>query len=179
MEKIKLIFGIGNPKKEYHLTYHNLGMIFLDFLKGKLAKEKRWKQEKYFQYFKFNNLILAKSKIFMNNSGIALKEALKKFKLKPEEVLIVQDDSDIDFGNFKIVFLRGSAGHKGIESIFATLKSKKIWRLRIGARPLFLKNKGHQKAETFILKKISSKEIKTLPLIFEKIFLKLKESKVI
>ena len=110
----------------------------------------------------------------INKEGIT--EALKKFKLKSEEVLVVQDDSDIVFGNFKIVFLRGSAGHKGIESIFKNLNSKKIWRLRIGARPISLKGKTHQKAETFILKKISQEEIKKLPLIFEKILSKLKNN---
>ncbi len=176
MEKIKLIFGIGNPLKEYQFSYHNLGMLFLDFLKEKLAKEKKWKKSKYFDYLKLNDLILAKSKVMMNNSGTALKEILKKFKLKSNEVLVVQDDSDIYFNNFKIVFFRSSAGHKGIESIFKNLNSKKIWRLRIGARPISLKGKPHQKAETFILKKISQEEIKKLPSIFEKIFLTLKNN---
>ncbi len=176
MEKIKLIFGIGNPLKEYQFSYHNLGMLFLDFLKEKLAKEKKWKKSKHFDYLKLNDLILAKSKVMMNNSGTALKEILKKFKLKSNEVLVVQDDSDIYFNNFKIVFFRSSAGHKGIESIFKNINSKKIWRLRIGARPISLKGKPHQKAETFILKKISQEEIKKLPSNFEKIFLTLKNN---
>ena len=175
MEKIKLIFGIGNPLKKYETSWHNLGMLFLDFLKEKLAPSKKWLENENFEFIKINDLILAKSKVLMNLSGMALKEALKRFNLKSEEVLVVQDDSDILFGNFKIVFSRGSAGHKGIESIFETLSSKKIWRLRIGARPLYLKGK----AENFILKKIPEKEQEKLPLIFEKIFLEIKKLKII
>lgn len=175
MEKIKLIFGIGNPLKKYEFTWHNLGMLFLDFLKEKLAPSKKWLQNENFEFVKINDLILAKSKVLMNLSGIALEEALKKFELRSEEVLVVQDDSDIFFENFKIVFLKGSAGHKGIESIFETLSSKKIWRLRIGARPSHLKGK----AENFILKKIPKKEREKLPLIFEKIFLEMKKLKIV
>ena len=76
-------------------------MLFLDFLKEKLAPSKKWLENENFEFVKINDLILAKSKVLMNLSGIALKEALKKFELRSEEVLVVQDDSDILFENFK------------------------------------------------------------------------------
>lgn len=99
-----------------------------------------------------------------------MKKALKKHGAKPEEVLIVHDDSDIALGNFKLSFGRGSAGHKGVESIINALGTKNFWRLRLGIRP---QERGgleaaRKKAEEFVLRKISAKDRKTLGEVFEK-----------
>ena len=164
---VKIIIGLGNPDKEYANTYHNAGALFIDYLlenrKSKIenqsaSRRTKFKNGKYLNYLKNNEIILIKPKTFMNESGKAVLEAKKYFKAKPEEILIVHDDSDIEIGKYKISFDRGSAGHNGVESIIKSLKTKNFWRLRIGIRP----QKSKQKAEKFVLKKISKKDFNIL-----------------
>ena len=146
--RIKLIVGLGNPDREYENTYHNIGFLAIDFLaKNPLAVK------------------LLKSDSYMNQSGLFVRKALKKYNTKPEETLIVHDDSDIELGKYKISFGRGSAGHRGIDSIIKSLKTKKFWRLRIGIRKS-QKSKVRAKAGDLVLKKINRKDLE----IFEKIF---------
>ncbi len=99
----------------------------------------------------------------MNRSGEAVRQAMKYFNLKSGEVLVAHDDSDIQLGNYKIVFDRGSAGHKGIESIITHLGNRAFWRLRIGIR------KTGGKANDFVLSKMSSGDLATLRGLFSKV----------
>jgi len=153
----KLIIGLGNPDTKYQNTYHNVGFLFID-------------------YFATYNLQpttynLLKSNVYMNQSGTFVRKALKKAGVKPEELLIVHDDSDLELGKYKLSFGRGAAGHHGIENIMATLKSKDFWRLRIGIRPLpakALATAGRPKAGTFVLKKILPAHKKLLNEVFKK-----------
>lgn len=159
---IKAIIGIGNPDKNLTFTYHNIGHLFLDFIK----KGEGWKNKKTFEYLKDKKYIFIKTLTYMNDSGIAVKEAKDYFKLLPENLLVVHDDSDIVLGEYKLQFSRGPAGHKGVASIIQHLKTKNFWRIRIG-----LRKKTNTKAGDIVLKKISADDLK----ILESVFLKLKE----
>ncbi|MDO8443762.1 MAG: aminoacyl-tRNA hydrolase [Candidatus Azambacteria bacterium] len=140
---IKLIIGLGNPGKEYENTRHNMGFIFID----KLSEQVK------------TNFIVEKPQTFMNKSGDAVLALSKLHKIKPENILIVHDDIDIAWGNFKFSFGHSSAGHKGVESIIKALKTKNFWRLRIGIQPTL---KKHISADKIILKKFTPTELKTL-----------------
>ncbi|MDI6820702.1 MAG: aminoacyl-tRNA hydrolase [Patescibacteria group bacterium] len=166
---IKLIIGLGNPGKEYENTYHNIGMIFLDYLLKQFINQKlNFKSIKNFSFIKTTDgLVISKPEIFMNESGRAIKEILKYFNIKPENTVIVHDDSDIKLGNYKIEFDRGPAGHKGIESIINSIGSRLFWRIRIGVREK--SEIKRQKAEEFILKKIKKGELEKLIDVFEEI----------
>ncbi len=138
----KLIIGLGNPDEQYQNTFHNAGYITADYfikkLNGKSAKEEDWETgPKNFIFLKTNGIIFAKPAVYMNESGKAVAEAIKYFsgflkKLKPDQILVIHDDIDIELGNFKLSFNKNSAGHKGVESIIKALKTKEFWRLRIG-----------------------------------------------
>ena len=157
--KIKLIIGLGNPDPKYANTYHNVGHLFIDYL------------------LKIENLKfkIIKSGVYMNESGRFVAKMLKKYNVEMEELLIVHDDSDLQLGAYKLQSSHGAAGHHGIESIQAALKTNNFWRLRIGIRP---SNEAvRQKAEEFVLKKISSENKKILETVFEEIIKKLKEEK--
>lgn len=159
-EKFKLIIGIGNPDPKYKNTYHNIGLMAIDFL----SDRSKWAKTKLFEFSKNPHFILAKSSVYMNESGSAVKSALTYFKLKPEEILVIHDDSDILLGQYKLAFNRGPAGHNGIKSIINTIKTEKIWRFRIGARKIY---KNRLKAAEFILKTIETKDKKILQNVFE------------
>jgi PTH1 family peptidyl-tRNA hydrolase len=178
--QIKIIIGLGNPTKELESTYHNVGRLAIKYLNLKLNNQNNLEsEEKYFKYSKIkikNKIIyLASPKTYMNESGLALKEIIKKFNVQPENILIIHDDSDLNIGSFKYVFGRGSAGHHGIESIFNILKLKSFWRLRIGIRP---KNSSpiKLKAEKFVLKKIKTNDKKIFYSIFNGLIKKLIEN---
>lgn len=147
--KIKLIIGLGNPDKQYENTYHNVGHLFVDKL---TTDDKR---------------LTTKSDVYMNESGKFVAKAAKKTSAKPEEILIAHDDSDLEIGKYKIDFGRGAAGHHGIESIQQHLKTNDFWRVRIGIRPA--NEEVRQKAEEFVLKKISAANMTTLKKVFEEV----------
>jgi len=149
---IKVIIGLGNPDKKYANTYHNVGFLFIDHLKTCTLYPTPY--------------TLVKSDVYMNQSGTFVKKALKKYNAKPEELLIIHDDSDLEIGKYKLSFGRGAAGHHGIENIMATLKTKNFWRLRIGIRPP--KEVVRQKAERFVLKKILPAHKMVLNEVFKK-----------
>jgi len=167
-ENIKLVVGLGNPGDKYKNTYHNVGFLFVDFLAenslgDELGEMPKWKSVKSFRYTKLGNLVLLKPTSFMNKSGIAVKEAVKYFDISPEQVLIVHDDSDLQFESYKLSFGRGSAGHRGVDSIFKILGSKDILRLRIGIR------KNGKKAEEFVLGKATKEDLVKIEKLFGEI----------
>ncbi len=133
----------------------------------------KFKNVKYFNYLKIDEIILIKSETFMNESGKMILEVKKYFKAKLDGILIIHDDSDIEIGKYKISFDRGSAGHNGVESIIKSLKTKDFWRLRIGIRPPIRINQHkisinlRLKAAAFVLKKINKKNLEILDNVFE------------
>ncbi len=166
--KIKLIIGLGNPGKEYKNTYHNIGFLLLDFLLksapgNATGTQGEWESKKLFRYKNIGSITLVKPSVFMNRSGGAVYAILKCFDIKPEEALIIHDESDIEIGNYKFSFGRGTAGHKGIESIAHFLGTNKFPRLRIGVRH------DKRKAGKFVLEKITKSHSANLEKIFKEI----------
>ena len=177
LQGIKLIIGLGNPGKEYERTYHSAGFLFVDYL------IKNPSISNFHPPASGGGLISKplKSDVYMNESGKFVKKALQKYQIKPEEILITHDDSDIEIGKYKISFGRGSAGHNGVESIIKALKTKNFWRLRVGIRkktglPADLSAKAQRataearqvKAGEIVLKKISKKDLEILEDVFKK-----------
>ena len=145
MKSIYLIVGLGNPSSEYEKTFHNVGHLMVDFLGRGI-----------------------KSETFMNKSGEFVKQELKKAKAKPENLLVIHDDSDIELGKFKFSFGRNSAGHKGVQNIIDQLKTKFFWRLRIGIRPVFTKTPAkREKADQLVLKEIKPAQMELLQATFK------------
>jgi PTH1 family peptidyl-tRNA hydrolase len=126
-----VIIGLGNPGEEYKNTRHNVGFMAID----KFAKENDFddfKPEKKFEaeVSKQGKVFLAKPQTFMNNSG----KTAKKLKAinKTATFMILHDDVDLPIGKIKIVKERGSAGHKGVESVIKAIGNKGLLRVRIG-----------------------------------------------
>ncbi|MFA6354644.1 MAG: aminoacyl-tRNA hydrolase [Candidatus Paceibacterota bacterium] len=172
--KFNLVIGLGNPGPEYKKTYHNIGFLATDFITTKSGFKKFSKSStKKFEFLEVKNTIICRPLTFMNDSGQAVVLILKYFKIKPENILVIHDDSDLEIGKYKLVYDRGSAGHKGIISVINHLKTKKIWRLRIGIRPKPNNNdttpQKRIKAEKFVLKDIKPTDQKIFDHIFGEI----------
>jgi len=95
----------------------------------------------------------------MNNSGFSVAYLIKKYNLKPENIIVIYDDLDLPFGKIRVRPAGSSGGHKGVQSIIDHLNSKNFVRIRIG-----IKNEFTEKllAEKFVLKKFSRAEKKIL-----------------
>ncbi len=155
---MKLIIGLGNPGLIYAGSRHNIGFTVVKSLasslkisfkrdnsvlslvgSGKLGRE---------------DLILALPQTFMNLSGVAVKALFKKFRAKPEDLLVVCDDLDLELGRMKIRQNGSSGGQRGLTSIIEHLGTHDFNRLRIGiGRP-----KGKADAAEYVLSGFLSKE---------------------
>ena len=150
-----IIVGLGNPGEEYKDTRHNVGrMIIESFAKNaeKIAEKldtKKAAKQTGFEDFSFNKKYNAQVSVgeingekvtlllpetFMNKSGKALESLITSAK-KAEKLVVVHDDLDLTIGRMKILFNRGSGGHKGIESIVRTIKTEAFARLKVGVCP--------------------------------------------
>lgn len=132
-----LIVGLGNPGEEYKNTRHSVGRILLEHFR-KSVDFPDWQENKYAQALCASGKIekekvdLILPETFMNKSGKSVSFLSTKNKIKPENIIVVYDDLDLPLGKFKISFNRGSGGHKGIESVARSLKTKEFARLRVG-----------------------------------------------
>ena len=131
---MKLVVGLGNPGKEYENTRHNIGYMFLDYT----INDNTFKLNKKFNSMEcdmiINNerILFIKPLTFMNLSGEAVIKYVNYYKIKLEDILVIQDDLDMPVGKYKILFNHGDGGHNGIKNIILNLDSKKFLRLKIG-----------------------------------------------
>ena len=132
---VKLIVGLGNPGEEYLNTRHNLGFSCIDHLAKKWSikvsargKNAVLREGKIAE----NDVVLIKPRNFVNRSGIAIVQALNRFKASPCDLLILYDDMNLPLGTIRIRSKGGSGGHNGIESIINALGSTDFPRLRVG-----------------------------------------------
>lgn len=169
--KMILIAGLGNPGKKYEKTRHNAGFIFVDYLWKKhrdkfsfsnWEENRKLKSEISFGKAEGKKIILLKPQTFMNSSGEAVKAALRYYKIKLSELIVVHDEIDLPLGKYRISTNRSSAGHRGVQNIIETLETKNFTRLRIG-----IGNRTNKKAsiEKYVLGKFADKEFR----VFRKI----------
>ena len=142
--KMYLIVGLGNPGKEYEDMRHNAGYIAVDKFSEILDKEEYssngWRNEKIFDsevnIFEKDNtkIVLLKPTTFMNNSGVAVEKALKKYKPEDmsKELILIHDDLDISLGEYKIQSGTSPKCHYGVKSIEDHLGTADFIRVRIG-----------------------------------------------
>jgi len=178
----KLIIGIGNPDEEYQNTRHNVGFMFLDYLAKKIdandfAEDKKLNALVSKSKIKKTSVVLAKPLCYVNKSGEVVSKLAKFYKVKPADIIIVQDDLDIEFGSFKNSFEKNSGGHKGVESIIKALKTNKFYRLRIGTSIRALEKAREQSDKKrdafvmdFVLAKFSTKNQETIKKMFPDIY---------
>jgi len=102
----------------------------------------------------------------MNKSGLAAKKYVTSVK-KAEKLIVVYDDMDLPLGSLKISFGRGSGGHRGIESLVRSLRTKNFIRIRVGIVPTtptgkLKKPKGENKVLDFIMGEFKKPELEIL-----------------
>lgn len=133
---MKIIVGLGNPGKKYHLTRHNVGWLALDhFLKNQTIAsiKQEFESEICELSHKSGKIFFVKPQTFMNESGRAVGAISHFYKTNPSsDLLVVHDDIDLKFESLKTTSSSGSAGHNGIKSLITHLNTQDFHRLRIG-----------------------------------------------
>jgi peptidyl-tRNA hydrolase, PTH1 family len=132
------IVGLGNPGRQYEGTPHNLGFLVID----ELARRNHLKLSKFESgaltgtgRLKDRNVILVKPQTFVNLSGGAVAEILKYRNLTNRELVVVYDELDLDWTALRIKKNGSAAGHNGVRSIIAVLKTDAFIRVRVGIHP--------------------------------------------
>ena len=132
---MRLIVGLGNPGTRYRSTRHNLGFRCLDrmALKWEIhSSDRRAKAVLGRGRHAGQEVVLAKPRTFMNNSGEGVVYLLARFGAQPSDLLIVYDDMELPLGRLRIRTSGSDGGHQGIRSIIAALKTQDFPRLRVG-----------------------------------------------
>lgn len=132
---MKLMVGLGNPGSRYCMTRHNIGSMVLDLISRRMGisiKKNRgdaligkgclWGDE----------FLLVKPIMYMNRSGPPVKRLMDEYGVAREEIIVIHDDIDIEFGRIRIKQKGGSGGHRGVRSIIDSLEDDRFLRLRIG-----------------------------------------------
>lgn len=133
--KYKLIAGLGNPGKDYAQTRHNIGFLVLDVLASKscLTFDKtRFESEYTKARIRGEDVFLVKPLTYMNRSGLSIHKFAAYHKIEIQDIIIVHDDMDLEFGKIKIVKSRGHGGHNGVRSIMDAFGNNDYIRVRVG-----------------------------------------------
>lgn len=134
-DRLFAIIGLGNPGKAYANTRHNVGFNAIDLLASrnniKINKIK-FKSVCGEGIIAGKKILLMKPHTYMNNSGMAVLDLYNFYKLPTENIIVVVDDIDIEFGTIRIK-KKGSAGsHNGLKSIIYHLQTENFPRIKIG-----------------------------------------------
>ena len=136
---MKLIVGLGNPGIEYQFTPHNLGFLTIDRIANDYGVEVRNRQCRALTARTIvgsETVLLVKPETYMNLSGIAVRELVSKYEIRPEtELIVIYDELDLPLGTIRIRQRGSSAGHNGMESIIGVLSTQEFLRIRLGIAP--------------------------------------------
>ena len=162
---IKLIVGLGNPGSEYELTRHNIAWTMIDTHPD--LRTNIWKSKFKGEYTDFNSsqgkVYVLKPMTYMNLSGESVQPLCQFFKINPDEILVIQDELDLPFGQIHFKKGGGLAGHNGLKSIAKHLGTQDFYRMRVGiGRP----TKGS--VSSWVLSKIPSSMDTELSIVMEK-----------
>ncbi len=129
-----LLVGLGNPGPKHAQNRHNIGFLAVDEIVRRhgfgpwrarfqgLVSEGRMGTEK---------ILVLKPETYMNESGRAVGEALRFFKLEPDEVFVFYDEIDLAPAKLRVKLGGGTAGHNGLRSLNAHI-GPDFWRIRMG-----------------------------------------------
>lgn len=173
-----IIVGLGNPGIEYEATRHNTGRrAVMHFAHAQEAVD--WKTDKTLKAQKNKiksdicNATLLLPDTYMNKSGTALKSLITSEK-KAARLVIVYDDLDLPFGKLRIKFGGSAGGHRGMESVIRSIKTKDFIRVRIGIAPTtpsgkLKKPQGEKAVLDFLMSPFSKKEEQEIDVVFGRV----------
>ena len=131
-----VIAGLGNPKREYENTRHNVGFDVIDAIASKYGIrviERKHKALVGRGYIDGMKVVLAKPQTFMNLSGESIREIIDYYKVdRQSELVVVCDDISLELGQLRIRKKGSAGGHNGLKNIIAQLGTDGFARIKMG-----------------------------------------------
>jgi PTH1 family peptidyl-tRNA hydrolase len=131
-----LVAGLGNPGPRYAKTRHNLGYLVVEELAARAGE--RFKKARFVPADvcelkeSGERVLLGKAHAFMNENGPAFASLVRKHRVQPDHVIAVHDEIDLPFGALRIKVGGSTAGHNGVKSLAAALRTPDFFRVRLG-----------------------------------------------
>ncbi len=156
-----LLVGLGNPGPTYASHRHNVGYRVVDELarragvrftgaaqlRAEVAQTRLTASGMGGVGAEAEKVVLLKSRTYMNESGAAVGKALGYYRIPPENLVVVHDELDLDFGRLRLKFGGGDNGHNGLKSIRRSIGTGEFFRARFGVgRP-----QGRQDPADYVL----------------------------
>jgi len=161
-----LIVGLGNIGAKYENTRHNIGFKAVDALARKF--EVQFKTDKLGDITQFRHkgrtFILLKPSTYMNLSGKSVRHWMQKHKIEKNNLLVIVDDLNLDFGSMRLRAKGNHGGHNGLKDIDQMTGGNNYARLRLGVGNSFAKGKQID----YVLGEWTSEEQDQLPALIEK-----------
>jgi peptidyl-tRNA hydrolase, PTH1 family len=131
---VRLIAFLGNPGKEYQYTRHNAPWLIAKGLSyaGELSWQRKFKGEYADYAIGHGKVYLHRPLTYMNKSGESLSAIAAFYDIDPQQILIVHDEVELDFGEIGLKYGGGLSGHNGLRSAESHLGTRDFYRLRIG-----------------------------------------------
>lgn len=160
--------GLGNPGPKFAGHRHNVGAMVADLLAGRSAARfsahRGGRADVTQVRLAGQPVVLAKPRSFMNESGGPVAGLRSYFRVPLEQVVVVHDELDLDYGRLRLKCGGGENGHNGLRSISRTLGSRDYHRVRVGiGRP-----PERVDPADYVLHDFSAAERKELPLVLER-----------
>jgi PTH1 family peptidyl-tRNA hydrolase len=165
LNKVVLLVGLGNPGKEYGQNRHNVGFMCLDSFVSRSDEMEDWIAKKDLKCLLSSGrigdarVLAMKPTTFMNLSGESVQAVMNFYKVHENQILVIHDELDIDFGQIRLRIGGSDAGHNGIKSVTQHI-GENYGRVRIGIGP---KKPDRMKSEDFVLQNFSTEEQAQLP----------------
>ena len=166
---MKVIVGFGNPGSKYNFTRHNLGFLALDFYAKthKLTWQNKPKFNAIVAKNDENDTLFIKAQAYYNEVGQSVRAILDFYKLSPQDILVICDDFNLEFGKIRFRERGSAGGNNGLKSIIAHLGTEDFPRLRIGTANDDIRSKVGD--TDFVLSRFSEQEYAELPTILREI----------
>lgn len=157
-----IIVGLGNPKKEYKNSRHNIGFDVIDMIAEEFRISVITRKHRAIigkGIINGEKVILAKPQTYMNLSGESVRELVDYYKIEEEtQLLIIYDDVSLDVGKLRIRTKGSAGGHNGMKSIISHFGHNVFHRIKIGVGE---KPKGYDLAD-YVLGNFSQQETKIM-----------------
>ena len=130
-----LIVGLGNPGTKYENTRHNAGFMFLDHVASKCGaniNRMKFKSLCADTVIDGKRVLLMKPQTLMNASGEAVIEAANFYKIPPEKVIVISDDTTLEVARLRVRRKGSHGGHNGLKNIILHLGTDAFPRIKIG-----------------------------------------------
>ena len=170
---MKLVVGLGNPGNRYNFTRHNAGFLALDFYFK--VKGLSWESKPRFGavWGRDGEVIFIKPQDFYNDSGRAVAEFVRFYKIDLSDVLVICDNFDLEFGKVRMRVSGAAGGNNGLKSVDAYLSSSEYPRVRIGTGNDVLRRQMGD--IDFVLSRFTPEEKVLLPDILSEVAGKIEE----